>query len=518
MPTAVRLFSKAVPAALLLLLLVTAPASADAGHTHVGTVDIPLPPAVVWVLLAAIGTFLLYMVWRQGLLGRFQARSGANGRLDTSQADLARTGGGGGALQGIRNYVATVRKFSRNARYFLAYALLSGLGTGIWNVMFNLYLLRLGFDIRFIGLYWLSNMLGHGLMAFPAGLIADMLGRRRTFFIATVISAVARGVLLFTLEPWALLALAALSGVGESFHGVTGGPFIMENSEPEERPHLFSINSSLLSISTFVGSISGGLLPIMWATVMEVPAVDPLAARLALVIALPLTIVALAPLAFIHEKPVELVERITDLLMLKNIVHGRAIAKLFILNLLLGIAFGITVRFFNIFFADHLNASDGQVGLILAIGALGGAVTVLATPMLAARWGKVRTLTLSLACSVPFLMLMTAVPGATLVTLFFLIRGSIYGFSLPLGNQISMELVVSKERGTTAGATHAAFDLGGGVGALTAGGIVAASGFAAAFAVASALILVPAMLYYIYFGYLDRQTQPIAEPQPILTR
>jgi predicted MFS family arabinose efflux permease len=115
-------------------------------------------------------------------------------------------------------------------------------------------------------------------------------------------------------------------------------------------------------------------------------------------------------------------------------------------------------------------------------------------------------------------MLMTAVPGITLVTFFFLIRGSIYGFSLPLGNQISMELVVSKERGTTAGATHAAFDLGGGVGALTAGGMVAASGFAAAFAVASALFLVPALLYYTYFGYLDRGTVTVAEPQPVLTR
>lgn len=61
MPSTIRLFSKAIPAALLLLLLATAPASADIGHIQAGTVEISLPPAVVWALLTAIGTYLLYM-------------------------------------------------------------------------------------------------------------------------------------------------------------------------------------------------------------------------------------------------------------------------------------------------------------------------------------------------------------------------------------------------------------------------------------------------------------------------
>ena len=106
MPSTIRLFSKAIPAALLLLLLATAPASADAGHIQAGTVEIPLPPAVVWVLLTAIGTSLFYMAWSRGLLRRPQAPPGSNGHTETSQAALAQTGGGWGAHQGIRNYVA----------------------------------------------------------------------------------------------------------------------------------------------------------------------------------------------------------------------------------------------------------------------------------------------------------------------------------------------------------------------------------------------------------------------------
>jgi hypothetical protein len=43
--------------------------------------------------------------------------------------------------------------------------------------------------------------------------------------------------------------------------------------------------------TTFVGSLSGGLLPLFWAGVLAVPAVDPSAARWALVISLPLVVV-----------------------------------------------------------------------------------------------------------------------------------------------------------------------------------------------------------------------------------
>src|SRR3972149_4783064 len=189
---------------------------------------------------------------------------------------------------GLQGYIQTIGRFSRNAKLYLAYSLSAGLGTGIWNVMFNLYLLRIGFDVSFVALYWLVDMFFHGLFAFPAGLIGDKIGRRKTFILATVINVVARGILLFTLDPTALILLAAVAGMGEGFHAVAGAPFMMENSEPEERPHLFTLDSSLQMLSTFVGSLSGGLLPLFWAGILTVPALDPAAARWTLVLALPL--------------------------------------------------------------------------------------------------------------------------------------------------------------------------------------------------------------------------------------
>lgn len=405
--------------------------------------------------------------------------------------------------QALRDYVATLRRFSRNARLFLTYALLSGLGTGIWNVMFNIYLLRLGYATTFVGLFWMVDMLFHGLFAFPAGLIGDKIGRRKTFILATSFNILARGALLFTRDPTLLLMLAALGGMGEGFHAVAGAPFMMENSEPEERPHLFSLNASLMMFSTFVGSLSGGLLPLFWAGVLAVPAVDPSAARWALVISLPLTFVALVPLAVIREKPVELVESFSDLFALRNVVHYGVIFKLTLCSVLVGIGFGMTSRFFNLFFNMAHDTPDDQVGLFLAIGALGSAATVLLSPYITRRWGMARGTMLSTIASIPFLLFMAAFSNLPLVVFFFVVRGAIYYISMPLRNQLSMMFVVSRERATTAGMTHMAFDLGGGAGAFLAGVMIVEGEFLGAFSVAAVLLAVPALLYEVFFTKME---------------
>jgi MFS family permease len=405
--------------------------------------------------------------------------------------------------QTVYDYFATLRRFSRNAKLFLTYALLSGLGTGIWNVMFNIYLLRLGYATTFVGLFWMVDMLFHGLFAFPAGLIGDKIGRRKTFIVATTFNILARGALLFVRDPAWLLVLAALGGMGEGFHAVAGAPFMMENSEPKERPHLFSLNAALMMISIFAGSLCGGLLPLFWAGILNVPSVDPSAARWALVISLPLTFVALAPLAVIREKRVDLVERFSDLFALRNVVNYGVIFRLTLCSALVGIGFGMTTRFFNLFFNMAHNANDEQVGLFLAIGALGSATTVLLSPYITRRWGMAKGTMYTTIASIPFLLFMAAFSSLPLVVFFFVVRGAIYYISMPLRTQLSMMFVVSRERATTAGMTHMAFDLGGGVGAFLAGTMIVGGEFLGAFGVAAVLLAVPAVLYHLFFTKME---------------
>jgi MFS family permease len=447
----------------------------------------------LWGGVSLGGVLLFLLGSRLFLLGRLAQPAGVRG--------------------GQTSYLTAIRSFSRNAKLFLTYSIMAELGTGIWGVMFNLYLLRSGYPVTFIGTFWLINMVCHGAASLPAGLIADRFGRRRAFFIATCISILAQGSLLFTQDPMAILALAGVAGFGEAFHGVTGAPFMMENSEPRERAHLFSLNSSFLQFSRFGGNMMGGFLPLLWAGALGVPAGEPTAARWALVTGLPLTVLALVPLAFMREKPVELVESFKDLVTLRNVVNMGIVAKLAMLSLLVGVAFGLTIRFFNIFFEEVHSAADSQIGTILALGSLASAGSVLISPVLTQVWGKAKGIFLTQALSVPFLLLMATVPSLSAVTVFFLMRGAVYGIAMPMRNQLSMEFITAKERGTTAGFTHMAFDLGGGAGAGVAGFLIASGGFTTAFVAAGVLILVPAFLYFWFFAGLEmRGRRPVPVP------
>ena len=414
-------------------------------------------------------------------------------------------GGGSSFTQGLANYLNNIRRFSRNARLYLAYSLTEGLGTGIWMVMFNLYLLSAGFDIKFVGLLVGIDMLFHGLFAFPAGLIGDRLGRRRTFFLATTMNITARVVTLLTLNPTALIILTCFRGMGEGFHMVVGAPFMMENSQPEERPHLFTINFSFQNLSRFVGFLAGGFLPLFWAGILGVPNIDPEAGRWALITSLPLTFVSLIPLIMMREKPMELVESIKDLVTLKNIVNFSILAKLGICSLLLGLSFGFMIRFFNIFFQEGKGATIEQTATIMAIGSLGGATVILLTPVLMQKWGKVRTLLITQLSSVPFIIFMVLTNNLYLVGFFFLMRGAFYSISMPIRNQVAMELVTDKERATTAGFSHMWFDLGGSFPALIAGGLMAGGNYIAPFSMAAGASVAGAVLFYIFFFRIEER-------------
>lgn len=404
-------------------------------------------------------------------------------------------------------YLAAIHDFSRNARLFLVYSLLAELGSGVWAVLFNLYLLRAGFPVAFVGSFWLVNMLCHGAAALPAGVIADRFGRRRAFFIATGVGLLAQGSLLFAADPALILALAGVAGFGEAFHGVTGAPFMMENSEARERPHLFSLNAAFLQVSRFTGSMAGGVLPLAWAVLVGLPPVDPSAARWALVTGLPLTAIALVPLGFMRERPVELGGSLRDLVTLRNVANAGIIARFAALGLLVGAGFGLTVRFFNVFFEQGHGATDAQIGTILGFGAIASAGAVLIAPVLAQRWGKAKSIWLTQSLSVPFLLLLAVVSGLNALAAVFLVRGAFYSIGLPLRNQLTMELVAPEERGTATGFTHTAFDLGGGLGAGMAGLLVTDGNFSAAFVMAAFLIAVPAYLYYAFFGRLEARAQ-----------
>ncbi|MFQ5933838.1 MAG: hypothetical protein ACE5KI_04275, partial [Dehalococcoidia bacterium] len=69
----------------------------------------------------------------------------------------------------LSDYIAKIGLFSRNARLYLLHIVGMDVIHGAWEVLFNLYLLEIGFNIAFIGLRILIAQGASAMASIPAG-------------------------------------------------------------------------------------------------------------------------------------------------------------------------------------------------------------------------------------------------------------------------------------------------------------------------------------------------------------
>jgi len=158
-------------------------------------------------------------------------------------------------------------RFQRNARLYLISNALGGVTTGIVLLLYNLYLVSLGYRADFIGVLLLVGTLGAGLAIFPAGACIDHFSGKAILIWSSLLIGVAGiGLFLFR-QPIPLLVSSFVAGIGGAFLLVINAPFLTVNSTPAERPHLFSLNIALSLITTVLGKLIGGVLPIWFGAI-----------------------------------------------------------------------------------------------------------------------------------------------------------------------------------------------------------------------------------------------------------
>lgn len=409
-------------------------------------------------------------------------------------------------------YLERIKNFSRNARLLLLRSLLVGLNWGIWTLLFNLYLLSLGFDKVFVAQMVAVNWLTHGAMVIPAGIISDMLGRRLTYLWAYSMAIVIRTGMLFVLEPSSLLALNAFAGAAEGFHAITGPPFMAEQSRPEERVHLFSISATFVGASLTIGNLLAGLLPLFLANSLGLTKEGAWAFRSALLVSIPLSVLTLVPIYLIQEKW----QRVSVRSWLEGLKSKAVIGMLGLTAGIEGLALGLTLPFYNILFADRLQASSDQIGLIFSLMAVAVALSTLFSPFLVSKLGRVKTIVLVQVLGIPFLLSMVAYTQVPLVAAFFIVRkvlsgteaGPGGGLSIPVERLFSMEIVRKHERGTTNGVVHAMSEFPMSFSALLAGPMMEAGQWTQLYYLCGAITTVSFLIYFWYFrGVEAKRTQ-----------
>jgi len=407
----------------------------------------------------------------------------------------------------VRDYFRKIRMFSRNARLFLSATVLNGFATGIWAVLFNLYLLDLGFREDFIGYMLLLGGLAAGLAAFPAGIICGKIGRKKTLLTGVAVGSIFNAILVFTSNPILLLTVNLFQGFGGLagiLFWVAQAPFMMENSEPEERTHLFSINLATWFLSNMAGSFAGGFLPRVFGDLLGVETENVMVYRAALTVSVVLLFLAVLPYYVIKEKPYQKNNATTSRFSLKAIQSRAIIGKLVLTSGLIGLGAGLILPFFNVFFKNKLQATPEQIGIIFALGNVMTAVGIVLAPVVSGRLGKVRAVAFTQLSSIPFIFGIAFSPNLGFAAISYLARGALMVMGAPIYQNLAMEVVQTEEIALTSGFTTMADSIPRAVGSSIAGQMMTEGSYVLPYMITSAFYFFGSSLFLTFFRKTEK--------------
>jgi MFS family permease len=420
---------------------------------------------------------------------------------------------------------ARFQTFTRNVTLFLAIELLIGftLDGGIFSVLFNLFLLRLGYGPEFIGVVNASGLLAFALFSLPAGFWGRRWGIKRMMGTGLwIMSSGGIGLPLAEVlaSPWRqggliLGYVAIMSGL--AFFFVNGTPFLMGSVASHERNRVFALQTALISLAGFIGSLVGGRLPSLFASLLGITTDYATAYRYPLLLAGLLMLPALLLILWAEEVDPRQSEKTKDRALPATPLAAISAAPFMVLAMLVivrifqvsGVA--TTSTFFNVYLDTELNVSTTQIGLLTAGGRLTAVAAALLFPLLARRWGAMNVVVIACTGTALGFLPLALAPYWAAAGIGFIGVVGLSALRYPAFMVYAMDLVSPEQRGTVAGAGEMASGLIFAIIALGGGYWVSAFGFRTLFMLAAVLSAIGAGLFWAYFRTV-RQRQTLEQP------
>jgi MFS family permease len=265
-------------------------------------------------------------------------------------------------------------------RFYVAFAVFN-LGLFIFFLLYNLYLLQLGFQEDFLGLVVSAMTAGSIAGSLLAALAIRRFGLRNTLvgcFASISCSAALRA--LATTRP-ALLSLAFVSGILTSSWAVSLSPAVAQLTAEKSRPLAFSFIFSTGIMIGVLGGIAGGQLPGLFSR-FGGPVSSVSSYRGALLVACFLVLLAIWPLIGVKLGDAPPSER-------RFFRPSPLLARFLICVAAWHLGTGLFNPFFNVFFA-RLQMPVAQIGTVFSLAHVAQAVAVLMAPIALKKFGLTR--------------------------------------------------------------------------------------------------------------------------------
>ncbi len=397
-------------------------------------------------------------------------------------------------------YFEKIHLFKKDAKLFIVINSLNAFGFGISSVIFNFYILEIpGFQADFLGVFMSFSMFATAGIALLAGMLIGRFCKKTVVLLATSITDVMLLVQYTVIDPIGLLLSQILLGVSSAFNQVTWTPYISSLSTDEERAHLFATNSGLSVLGVFFGNLLGGFLPGVCSSLFGVTSTI-LQYRYTLWLSM-IPIITGTILIGLMSRDTGVRRNVRRSMF--RIKNKSFIGKYALTVATVGIGAGMIVQFFNIYFKYVFIASDAMIGIIFGINMILLSTGNFIAPALADRFGKVRTIALTEALSIPFLLMLWWAPTIYYGVIAFVSRNVLMNMSGPISAAFLMENVSDEERSTAMGVSRSGDSFVRGIAAIIGGKILSMGFYRLPYLLVASLYVLAVILFYLFFHTIE---------------
>jgi len=405
-----------------------------------------------------------------------------------------------------------IRKFDRNAKLFFAFGVPYFSGMGFFGLLYNLYLLRLGYREDFMGLLAGMTPLAAGTCAFLIGILSDKFGRKPFLIAASLIMVLSQAGLCLTTERWLLLSFGFLAGLSTSMVYVNHVPYLAENSHPRDRGKVISLAFSLQIVTNMLVSLLGGAMPGLMAKLMGVGPDHPSPLRYTLLIGTGVTALSIIPLFSIDENRKTNVsepppDQPASYLPSGGITPWGLLIIFGAVSAFRGLSSGLSYPFFNVFFEEERGASATTIGVIFFCARAVSIMGTVVSHRLSRRFGDVATifpLRLSMAVSLGILGASVNLPLSLLLFSAYFAADSM---ATPTEMALATDAVSRSYWGRAQSLRVMGFQLLSAGGSILAGIMILRVGYILTFGAAAFLVLGSAIILLTKFGWSYRDTE-----------
>jgi|GEM_PF-2103360 len=353
----------------------------------------------------------------------------------------------------VRKYIIKITCFSKNCRRFIFSNAMLGFGISSIEVFLGLYFLALGFREDFIGTYYAVSTGTSALLLLLMGRLSDKIGRVASFYLTIAGHLTGYSLLFFFQSRTAIFFCAFLNGASTALRACTSAPFLHENSKPAERDYVFSASASYLLIGSMFGNVFGGYLPIALLNISPSFAAGAGAAyRYSILISMFLILFSIFPLYGIPARTQDGFSGIKSPFGAADLNHApakerRSYTKFIIYTFFIGCGAGLIIPFFNVYFARKFGMNSGQIGVIFMCANVLTAVSMLLTPLLSAKYGKIHAIVFMEIASLPFLLILGFSSSLELCIMSYLARNVLMNMNNPVFTGYLMDRTSERDRG-----------------------------------------------------------------------